>query len=58
MSDTVLVTGARGFVGTHLVAALREQGCRVVTHSRLDGDIQNLLNAARITGHGIRPQLE
>ncbi len=35
-----------------LVEAVREQA------SRLDGDIQNLLNAARITGHGIRPHLE
>jgi K+-sensing histidine kinase KdpD len=35
-----------------LVEAVREQA------NRLDGDIQNLLNAARITGHGIRPHLE
>jgi two-component system sensor histidine kinase KdpD len=35
-----------------LVEAVREQA------SRLDGDIQNLLNAARITGHGIQPHLE
>jgi K+-sensing histidine kinase KdpD len=35
-----------------LVEAVREQA------SRLDGDIQNLLNAARITGHSIRPHLE
>jgi K+-sensing histidine kinase KdpD len=35
-----------------LVEAVREQA------SRLDGDIQNLLNAARITAHGIQPRLE
>jgi K+-sensing histidine kinase KdpD len=35
-----------------LVEAVREQA------SRLDGDIQNLLNAARITANGIQPQFE
>jgi K+-sensing histidine kinase KdpD len=35
-----------------LVEAVREQA------SRLDGDIQNLLNAARITAHGIQPRFE
>jgi nucleoside-diphosphate-sugar epimerase len=39
MSDAILVTGASGFVGTHLVGALREEGRPVVTHSRADGDI-------------------
>jgi len=39
MPDAVLVTGAAGFVGTHLVAALRAQGRRVVAHGRADGDI-------------------
>jgi K+-sensing histidine kinase KdpD len=35
-----------------LVEAVREEA------SRLDGDIQNLLNAARITAHGIQPRFE
>ena len=39
MTDGVFVTGATGFVGTHLVQALRAQGRHVVTHSRADGDI-------------------
>ena len=39
MTDDVLVTGATGFVGTHLVAALRGLGRRVRTHSGRDGDI-------------------
>ena len=39
LTDTILVTGATGFVGTHLVAELRRQGRPVRTHSRRDGDI-------------------
>jgi nucleoside-diphosphate-sugar epimerase len=39
MSDGIFVTGATGFVGAHLVRALRAQGRRVVTHSSADGDI-------------------
>jgi nucleoside-diphosphate-sugar epimerase len=38
-SDRILVTGATGFVGTHLVHALRGRGDEVVTHSTRDGDI-------------------
>jgi nucleoside-diphosphate-sugar epimerase len=39
MTDAILVTGATGFVGTHLVAALRREGRSVLTHSSADGDI-------------------
>jgi nucleoside-diphosphate-sugar epimerase len=39
MHDAVLVTGATGFVGRHLVSALRDRGDRVVTRGSADGDI-------------------
>jgi nucleoside-diphosphate-sugar epimerase len=39
MNDAVLVTGATGFVGTHLVSALRAEGRRVLTHHTANGDI-------------------
>jgi nucleoside-diphosphate-sugar epimerase len=38
-SEPVLVTGATGFIGNHLVNVLRRLGYRVVTHSGFDGDI-------------------
>jgi nucleoside-diphosphate-sugar epimerase len=39
MSESVLITGADGFIGTHLVKALRAAGYVVHTHSAQDGDI-------------------
>jgi len=39
MPDPVLVTGATGFIGRHLVAALGEAGYTVHQHSRARGDI-------------------
>jgi nucleoside-diphosphate-sugar epimerase len=39
MSSSSLVTGASGFLGRHLVHALRERGEAVVTHSSRDGDL-------------------
>jgi nucleoside-diphosphate-sugar epimerase len=39
MRDRVLVTGARGFVGQYLVAALEAEGHDVTRHSLQDGDI-------------------
>jgi nucleoside-diphosphate-sugar epimerase len=39
MADRILVTGASGFVGAHLIPALRGRGYQVLTHSHQDGDI-------------------
>jgi nucleoside-diphosphate-sugar epimerase len=40
-SKCVLVTGADGFIGTHLVKALRAAGHAVFTHSTREGHIAN-----------------
>ena len=39
MADLVIVTGARGFVGPHVVRALRDAGFEVLEHARGDGDL-------------------
>ncbi|MFZ0772517.1 MAG: NAD(P)-dependent oxidoreductase [Candidatus Sulfotelmatobacter sp.] len=39
MKNEILVTGATGFVGRHLVAALESRGHTVRQHSSADGDI-------------------
>jgi len=39
MSDAVLVTGADGFIGSHLVKALKAEGRRIWAHSFGDGNI-------------------
>jgi nucleoside-diphosphate-sugar epimerase len=39
MSEAILVTGATGFVGSHLVQHLCREGRRVHAHSSKDGDI-------------------
>ena len=39
MAEVVLVTGARGFVGPHVVRALRDAGCEVIERGRSDGDL-------------------
>jgi nucleoside-diphosphate-sugar epimerase len=53
MSDAILVTGATGFVGTHLVATLRRQGRSVLTHSSADGDIARCALPFDTAGHVI-----
>jgi len=39
MKNEILVTGATGFLGQHLVAALQRDGHRLRQHSSIDGDI-------------------
>ena len=39
MTGDILVTGADGFIGQHLVTALRSRGYSVQTHSRAFGDL-------------------
>jgi len=41
MDEAVLVTGANGFIGRHLVRTLRAAGHLVFTHSSSDGHIAN-----------------
>src|SRR5450432_2093010 len=39
MPDRILVTGGGGFVGRHLVSALKSEGFDVVRHRLRDGDL-------------------
>src|ERR1700730_18499115 len=48
---SVLVTGADGFIGSHLVNALRAAGHLVVTHSTRQGDIRNCNLSFEGIGH-------
>ena len=41
MKNEILVTGATGFLGRHLVSALESRGFAVRRHSSADGDIAN-----------------
>jgi nucleoside-diphosphate-sugar epimerase len=50
-NKSVLVTGADGFIGAHLVRALRAAGHVVVTHTRRQGDIRNCLLNFEGVGH-------
>jgi nucleoside-diphosphate-sugar epimerase len=42
MNSSILVTGASGFLGRHLVGALQNRSETVVTHSSRDGDLATL----------------
>jgi nucleoside-diphosphate-sugar epimerase len=50
-SKSVLVTGAGGFIGSHLVKALRAAGHVVLTHSTRQGDIKNCHLSFEGVGH-------
>jgi nucleoside-diphosphate-sugar epimerase len=50
-SKSVLVTGAGGFIGSHLVKALRAAGHAVLTHSTRQGDIKNCHLSFQGVGH-------
>jgi nucleoside-diphosphate-sugar epimerase len=51
MTDAVLVTGATGFIGTHLVTAIRALGREVVALSSRDGDIARVTIDREGVGH-------
>jgi nucleoside-diphosphate-sugar epimerase len=50
-SKGILVTGANGFIGSHLVLALRAGGYPVWTHSTRDGDIRTCDLSFEGVGH-------
>jgi nucleoside-diphosphate-sugar epimerase len=50
-SKSVLVTGASGFIGSHLVRALRAGGQVVVTHSTREGNIAKRSLSFEDVGH-------
>ncbi len=51
MTGAILVTGAEGFVGKHLLEALLARGYDVQTHARKDGDISRCQLPHRNVGH-------
>lgn len=52
MSDTVLVTGAAGFIGSHVVDELIQLGYRVIAMDDLSGGYQDNVNPAAIWEQG------
>jgi nucleoside-diphosphate-sugar epimerase len=50
-NKSVLVTGADGFIGSHLVAALMAAGYNIFTHTRREGDIRNCPLSYEGIGH-------
>lgn len=54
MSETVLVTGATGFIGKPLAARLRSEGFDVIAIGSAQGDIADPATLQALTGRGIR----
>jgi GDP-L-fucose synthase len=53
----VLVTGGSGFVGRHVIAALRERGCRdLITPRRVECDLTHAADVARLFDD-VRPEI-
>ena len=50
-NKSVLVTGADGFIGSHLVPALLAAGYNIFTHSTREGDIRNCPLSFEGVGH-------
>jgi nucleoside-diphosphate-sugar epimerase len=50
-NKSVLVTGADGFIGSHLVPALQAAGYNIFTHSTREGDIRNCPLSFEGVGH-------
>jgi len=50
-NKSVLVTGADGFIGSHLVPALMAAGYNIFTHTRREGDIRNCPLSYEGIGH-------
>lgn len=51
MNSEILITGAAGFLGTHLAALLESRGFTVRRHSSADGDISNCALHMEGVGH-------